>query len=154
MSCHCYGQEETQESSNESHEFKLNAGYFIGGFPELTYEKIINDETSMGISLAFSIDEDIDYKFLMIPYFRFYFGQERNAGFFIEGNAGIFSEEYNEATNQSAWGLGLGTALGGKFITYKGWVAELCGGLGRNFVNLDRLSEVYPRVGISIGKRF
>ncbi len=147
-------QEEPAENFSGNNEFKLNVGYVIAGLPEVTYERILSDETSVGFSAAFSIDEDIDYDFIAVPYFRFYFGKKRNAGFFIEANTGIFTEENNDAKTESELGLGAGMAVGAKFITRKGWVAELVGGLGRNFLNTDVLSEVYPRVGISIGKRF
>ncbi|PVW17059.1 hypothetical protein [Marixanthomonas spongiae] len=159
-------QEETNETPPEKNEIKLNIGYVIAGLPEVTYERYLTDETAIGVSVAFSIEENIDYNFIAVPYFRFYFGKKNNAGFFVEGNAGLFSEEYihygdfhpdygyNNASIESKFGLGLGMAVGGKFITKKGWIAELVGGLGRNFSNTEVLSEVYPRLGISIGKRF
>lgn len=161
-----HAQEETNETSAQKDEIKLNVGYLIAGLPEVTYERYLSDETAIGVSVAFSVDEDIDYKFIAVPYFRFYFGKKSNAGFFVEGNAGLFSEEYESyrdfnpntgygnVTTENKIGLGLGMAVGGKFVTKKGWIAELVGGLGRNFANSDMLSEVYPRVGVSIGKRF
>ena len=47
----------------------------------------------------------------------------------------------------------LGLALGGKFITKKGFVGELYLGAGGNLFNENAIDAV-PRFGISLGKRF
>ncbi|MAO10369.1 MAG: hypothetical protein CMC07_05675 [Flavobacteriaceae bacterium] len=159
-------QDKINETLTQKNEIKLNVGYLIAGLPEVTYERYLSDETAIGLSVAFSVEEDIDYKFIAVPYFRFYFGKKSNAGFFVEGNAGLFSQEYESyrdfdpntgyvnVRNETELGLGLGMSVGGKFVTKKGWMVELVGGLGRNFANSDMLSELYPRLGVSIGKRF
>jgi len=147
-------QEVTQGGTQGNNEFKINVGYAIAGLPEMTYEYIIDEGGAVGLSLAFSIDENIDFDFIAVPYYRLYFGKKRAAGFFIEANAGIFSDENDNNPGQNAIGFGPGLAVGGKFLTKSGWVAELVFGGGRNFVNQSVISDVYPRLGISLGKRF
>ncbi|MEO5571764.1 MAG: hypothetical protein ABIT08_12560 [Bacteroidia bacterium] len=147
-------------------EIKLNAGYLLAGYPEISYERLLNDETSIGLSAGASIDKDINFNFSVIPHFRVYFGKKPGAGFFMEGNLGFYSQkgtnyyqsqtypyfvQYEEAT---IFGFGAGIGFGGKFISKSGFIAELLAGVGRNFINNDQLEDAYPRFGISIGKRF
>ncbi|MEL6812082.1 MAG: DUF3575 domain-containing protein [Bacteroidota bacterium] len=146
-------QEETKDALAGNNEFKFNAGYTVAGIPEISYERILSDDSSVGLSVAAVIDEDIDYNFLIIPYYRFYFGKKRNSGFFLEANGAAFTEDRDDRADTEL-GMGLGLGIGGKFLTKNGWVGELIGGAGRNFLNADVISEVYPRLGISIGKRF
>lgn len=155
----------TQEQAPYSgkNEIKLNGMYLLIGFPELSYERILNDESALGISVNFSID-DIEIDFMAIPYYRIYFGKKPAAGFFVEGNAAFYvvdNEEYSfynghsyEVTNDHEIGAGVGLAVGSKFMTESGWVFEVFGGAGRNFLGSDEVSAAYPRFGLTIGKRF
>jgi hypothetical protein len=133
-------------------EIKINAAYLLGGFGEITYERILGDDSAFGISLGFALDNSINYRFGTIPYYRLYFGDKRASGFFVEGNAAFFSERTFESDTE--FGAGLGLAVGSKFITKRNWIAEVFFGLGRNFSSGDGQSDVYPRLGILIGKRY
>lgn len=160
-------QEETTGAANgnaiSKHELKVNALYLVLGLPEVSYEYIINEESAVGISAAFSVEENMGLDFMMTPYYRIYFGKKPAAGFFLEGNAAVFSERevfgiydngnYYEEEDK-AFGAGLGLGIGAKFMTKSGWIGEILGGLGRNFIEKDRISEIYPRFGITLGKRF
>lgn len=153
----CFGQ--TERSANLSqealkHEIRVNAAYFIAGLPEISYERILSDESGVGISMGAAIDKDIEYTFFLTPFYRFYFGKKRAAGFFVEANSNLYAQEIHNDPSDNVMGLGLGFALGGKFMTKGGWVAELLAGAGRNFLNTDLIEEGYPRLGVSIGKRF
>ncbi|WZL90644.1 hypothetical protein VS868_07785 [Salinimicrobium sp. 3283s] len=144
-------------------ELKLNGMYLLIGFPELSYERILNDESALGISVNFSID-DIEIDFMAIPYYRIYFGKKPAAGFFVEGNAAFYvvdDEEYTyyngstyEVKTENEIGAGIGLAVGSKFMTESGWVFEVFGGAGRNFLGSDNISVAYPRFGLTVGKRF
>ena len=81
-----------KNSSNQegNNEFKINMGYVLLEFPELTYERIINEESATGVSVNFALDRNINFNYGVIPYYRFYFGEKRAAGFFIEGNSVFF----------------------------------------------------------------
>lgn len=144
-----------------SNEFKINGLTTVIGYFEVSYDKILNDESSFGISTGFSFDDNVDYTFAIVPNYRFFFGYGPAEGFFIEANAALFSEKsiwYNNSGDiieENDFGLGIGLAIGNKFITTKnGYVAEIFAGAGRNFITSEFAGEVYPRIGISIGKRF
>ncbi|MFN0257701.1 DUF3575 domain-containing protein [Pedobacter ureilyticus] len=154
---------------NGNNELKLNLGYAVAGILELNYERIIKDDMSIGVAALVGLEDNVDYRFGIIPNFRIYFGSKKASGFFVEGNAAVigsrdyyydFSYTYNGTTYNQNNGetrrdytnFGLGIAAGGKFLTKNGFVGEIYGGVGRLFGNSN--VEVYPRGGITIGKRF
>ena len=153
-------------------ELKLNlANTVFLSYPEVSYERVIDSDISVGGSVGFALDPDIlDIRFSMIPYFRWFFGgsaknlQKYGAGFFIEANAAIiatdgygydygysdYGSSYHSNHSDSELGAGMGLAIGWKYLTQNNWVGEFYLGGGRNFSN----DGAYPRFGISIGKRF
>jgi hypothetical protein len=152
-----------QESTNtiKNQELKLNVLYALGEFPEISYEYILNEENSVGASLAIGDFEGFDdnLKFAFTPYFRWYFGKKRAAGFFAETFAmlNVAEDDYffnsNDATGETGTGFALGVAFGGKWVTKRNWVFELYTGYGRNIIN-DDITQDVPRAGITLGKRF
>lgn len=154
-----------------NNEIKLNLLLSVLALPELTYERLLEDNMGVGLSVAFRIDKsnvfDENYNFLAIPYFRLYFGDKKASGFFIEGNAAVLNASYPTdisynptqngqaftAVSESKTNFGLGAAIGQKFLTRNGFSGEILGGVGRLF-GKDRIADAYPRLGISIGKRF
>jgi len=156
--------QDIKEQSNGTNEIKINMGSLLLEFPEISYEHIINEESSIGISVACPLDRDISYRFMVFPNYRIFFGNKRAAGFFIEANSAIFSQRsqnnivvlnFNDpSTDKTKIGWGLGIAVGGKFLTKNGFIGEVYVGGGRNFINTDKIDGGYPRVAISIGKRF
>ncbi len=160
-------QEEQKEPKNE---IKLNVAYLIGGIPEVGYEYLINEESSVGADLLFSIDNDVDFLFAFTPYYRFYFGKKRAAGFFVEGFGMLnVTESYldyyyngydeywpdnNRSENNTNFALGI--AVGAKFLTKGGFVFEFYGGVGRNLHETSSYDdyEFVPRFGVTLGKRF
>ena len=160
-----YSQKTKDTLEIKKNELKINVASFIDRYPEFTYERLINDETAFGLSVGFSIenntelDNTTNYNFSIIPYYRVYFGKKPAAGFFIEANSPFFSQKYIEGSffnnqSESGLGFGLGLSIGGKFMTKSGWVGEIYTGLARSFINTDKIRELYPRAGITIGKRF
>ncbi|WP_156877177.1 DUF3575 domain-containing protein [Salinimicrobium terrae] len=145
-------------------ELKVNAFYLLLGFPELSYERVLDEESALGLSVAFSVDEVFGIDFMAIPYYRVYFGDKPASGFFVEGNAAIYGGDYYEysyyedyyyeETVTNEVGAGLGLAVGAKFMTESGWVFEVFGGAGRNFLSPDEIDPVYPRLGLTVGRRF
>jgi len=149
------------KENNSNNEIKINMGSLLFELPEVSYEHIINEESSFGISVAFPIDKNksVSYGFIVYPNYRIYFSNKRAAGFFFEGNSAIFSQRFQkdgfpERADKNKIGFGLGIAIGGKFLTKSGFIGEIYIGGGRNFVNTDIIDSGYPRAGISIGKRF
>lgn len=135
--------------------------------PEITYERIIHEDFGVGGSLGFNPGSDeYPIDFILAPFARWYFGgsslnlQKYGAGFFVELNGAVFSKEdsyydYYDGglsvwTDEKVFGTGLGLAFGWKYLSANNWVADVYFGAGRDFVN----DSAYPRMGITIGKRF
>lgn len=147
-------------------EIKVNLLMGILAMPEISYERIFENNTGLGLSVSVGLDDDIEYKFGVVPYYRIYFGNaKKSSGFFIEANAALMqTKEFNYyydpysgfsmGSNQSRWNVGMGAAAGGKFLTKNGFIGELSFGVGRFFNRNNDGLEAYPRVGITIGKRF
>nr|WP_315151825.1 DUF3575 domain-containing protein [uncultured Flavobacterium sp.] len=176
MSLFSYSQEKESASFNRN-ELKINALMFLTGAFEVTYERLLNDESGVGMALFASFDKDIDVKFSATPYYRFYFGKKPAAGFFAEG-FGMLNSYEREGYNEYDYNTGvlteivpdkrvvdfaLGFGIGGKWVTKKGFVFELNGGVGRNLFNSsnDNNNDYYEddyqivgRGGFSIGYRF
>ena len=142
-------------------EFKVNILYTALGIPEITYERLLNDNSGVGISAGFSIEkkEEMAYRYGITPYYRMYFGYRKASGFFIEANGIVLGHSYEDyngtetsLNSEVRTQFGLGAAVGGKFLSRNGLIGELHGGLGRVFG--DNSLGAYPRFGISLGKRF
>lgn len=159
-----------QSDKELKHELKLNVAYALAGFPEISYEYLLNDESGFGVSLLYAFDDVNDLKFAITPYYRMYFGNKKAAGFFAEAFGMYNVSENNEmiyydyipypgyennyvipTKNESDFALGV--AIGAKFLTKKDFIFEFYGGLGRNLFN-SGTTDAVPRLGVSFGKRF
>jgi hypothetical protein len=151
----------------KKNELKGNALMLVAGAFEVTYERLLTDESGAGISLLLAYDDDVYTKFSLTPYYRFYFGKKTAAGFFAEGfgmlntyqgenyyyNDGITTTVKEEKITDFALGFG----LGGKWVNKKGFVFELNAGIGRNLFNdksSDYDQEIVGRGGVTLGYRF
>lgn len=156
--------QETQKVDFPKNEIKGNALFLVAGALEVTYERIINEESAVGVSLFLPYDNEIDVNFSLTPYYRFYFGNKPAAGFFVEGFGMLNSYDdsiYTYINNSSNYedvtrtDFALGFGLGAKWITRKGFVFEINGGVGRNLFNSsDSDFEIVGRGGITLGYRF
>jgi hypothetical protein len=162
FSCIVFSQENQNNTANSfsANELKLNLIYTLSGYPEISYERLLTKETGVGVSMGISLDDSSisSQEFNINPYYRFYFGKGEASGFFIETNGAFYSEEAyssSETKRSHELGLGLGIALGSKFLSNtSGWLGEFHIGGGRNFINNDKIGDAYPRFGLSLGKRF
>jgi hypothetical protein len=154
--------QDTLTKSYPRNEIKINVLYLLLGLPELTYERALNQFSSVGVSVFYGAARNVNVGLGVFPFYRWYFGHKKPVcGFFLEGNGGLYTQDmtnyasFNWTTKKEIQG-GLGLGLGGKFEVHKVWTAEILGGLGRNFFNSDNLSnnEIYPRFGLSVGRRF
>ncbi len=158
-----------EDETISKNEIKLNVAYLIAGMPEIGYEYLINEESSVGADILFAIDNEVDFKFSFTPYYRFFFGKKRAAGFFVEGFGMLNVTEdyydtyyidgiyYSSSENpEKNTNFALGVAVGGKFLTSSGFIFEVYGGVGRNLIDIDYYYdyEFMPRFGVSVGKRF
>jgi hypothetical protein len=152
-----------------NNELKVNLLFSVIGIPEISYERIVQDNMGVGISMFVGLDKSINYKLGVTPHFRLYFGQKKASGFFIEGNASVLTHRndrhyyygavydhgYVPSRIENATTFGLGAAAGGKFLTRNGFLGEAYLGVGRMFGDQSYYSgEAYPRIGITLGKRF
>lgn len=146
--------------SGLKNEIKINAPYAFAGALELSYERILSEDTGVGISAAFPISDDLKFDYFLLPFARAYFGKKEAAGFFGEIHLAAYSDEQDDDTvpagqqAESFNGLGLGFSLGFKLFSKSHWSFEAVGGLGRNFQNQEEIGELYPRYGILLGRRF
>lgn len=167
-----FSQEE--ESKKRSNEAKLNVfNALIFKSLDLTYEYLINDESSVGLSFMVNLNDDFsdgptyNEEYSITPYYRHFFSRKYAMGFFIEA-FGMFNKqeideyyyydyiEEPEITRGQSNNFALGFSLGGKFVSSKGFVFEFFGGIGRNLFTSSSYNgtEFVPRLGISLGYRF
>jgi hypothetical protein len=137
------------------------------------YERILNEESSIGFGTLVSLDKDVDgldeYRtFSITPYYRHFFSNKYAQGFFVEAFTMIHSGTdeygydyydsptdsyiYNDSGNKYT-DFAVGISVGAKWVTPRGFVAEIYAGIGRDLLNKSDI-EVVGRGGVSIGYRF
>jgi hypothetical protein len=162
--------DETTPVIEDRNELKINGLFVILGAIEANYEYIINEESAFGVDALITFDDlNTDLNYYISPYYRQYFGKKPAAGFFVEGFGMLNSVEdfvFNETTidngltvisNSSLetvtdFAIGIGT--GAKFLTRRGFIAEISLGIGRNLFNSDRDFTIVGKGGIKLGYRF
>lgn len=164
-----------QENDSRKNELKINMSNLIGfKWFDVSYERLINEESSFGVGTLFSLDnksEGLDeYRtFSITPYYRQFFSNKHAQGFFVEAFTMLHSGKdytYNyvyedfppygtiEYVMEDKYtDLAVGISVGGKFVTKRGFVAEVYAGIGRDMLNQSDI-EVVGRGGVSIGYRF
>ncbi|RED46655.1 hypothetical protein DFQ10_101426 [Winogradskyella eximia] len=175
-----FAQEASQDEKVKHSEIKINAfNLIVFKSVDFSYEYLIDSESSVGASILFNLqnNEDRDFedgpvyneKFAFTPYYRRYFSSKYAWGFFLEA-FGMYNvqedsnEYYNYDSNEYYYrdsgetsnNIAFGMAVGGKFVSKKGFLFELYGGVGRNIStsNNDIGTEFVPRLGTSLGWRF
>ena len=138
------GQKVMPEARNE---IKINGFYTLAGIPEISYERILSTETSVGICAALASQPDVEWQLGITPYFRWFFSKEAGEGFFFESNGAVYVDDWGDE------GAGVGFAMGYKMTNASGWVGEIYAGAGRNFLTGRYSYGAYPRLGFCIGRR-
>jgi len=150
-------------------ELKICPAHLIGGSLRIDYERLINDWSSFGATGLYSFSNtfsnttfDSRIRGQFLGFYRLYFGRrEPVSGFFLEGNMGVTTGShypwrggwYPERVNYTAFGIGL--ALGWKwYIPRPGIVLDVFVGGGRLFTDDSRITSGFPRMGITVGRRF
>ena len=161
-------EEKNPQDVNKKHEVKINAISLLAfEWLDVSYEYLINEESSVGIGVLTSFNNDNDLeeyrKFSLTPYYRRYFSNQFARGFFVEGFGMLHKYEddnyfYNGNntinTPKERTEFAVGISAGGKFITKNGFSAEIYLGIGRNVGGDDNSHEAVGRGGISLGYRF
>ena len=166
-----FSQESEKANKKSTNEIKWNLFMTFQKFPEISYEKVWENNFSAGLTAGFLYKGDEGLyrftpsrlNFLFAPYGRYNFGKNPKKTFFIEASIslmGVKITEYysNPSEDEYNWKyrtspvFGLGIAAGYKFIIRHGFIGEFFIGYG---TSVDKsYSYNYPRMGISIGKQF
>jgi len=157
-------------SLEKNNEVKLNAVMLLVGAFEMNYERNLSDDSSAGVSVFIPFDDenlDGDLNYYISPYYRLYFSRKYAAGFFVEGFTminSINSEErwvldnngnFVETKEDTYTDFALGFGVGGKWVTKRGIVFELVGGMGRNLLHADETgTTIVGKFGFNLGYRF
>ena len=148
--------ETTEVPANKRHEFKIDIAYLFVPCLKIEYEFILSDEASLG-AVCFWGSDNIDTQYQYLGFYRWYFGKEPISGFFLEGHVGfsrlLRSNSWYEWEDRYDTYMGAGFALGRKYVTKNGVVLDFFIGPGR-VLNGESENEFYPRMGITLGKRF
>ncbi|MBA3986742.1 MAG: DUF3575 domain-containing protein [Flavobacteriales bacterium] len=167
-----YAQEDNPGSFAKN-EIKLNMLYFVLGATEVSYERNISEDSSLGIALLIPTSEEARWNinYVLTPYYRLFFGNKPAQGFFLEGfgmlnstkeNTYIYFEDTTEdiysyrEEKKNVVDFALGIAIGSKFVLREKIVAEVTGGIGRNLLqnNEYQYTSIVPRFNIGVGYRF
>lgn len=153
------------------HEVKVNlAKTILARTPEFAYEYILKPDMSVGGRIGFALGENEGVRqtmgdFQAMPYVRWFFTSNGETarrvakGFFAEVNMAFTSyksyvdmySEMDGVSRSSALGVGVGLAIGWKYVSRSGWTCDLTYGAGRNF---SGLVDWYAVGGLTVGKRF
>jgi len=172
-----FAQSNYEQETTKYNELKINMSNLIGfKFLDVGYEKIINEESTFGVNLLFNLDSNSEstgldeYRtFSITPYYRHFFSNKYAQGFFVEAftmlhsakeddyyyeifdpNTGMYSGGSNSNTYTD---FAVGISAGAKWVSRRGFVAEIYLGIGRDLLgNSDE--EVVGRGGVAIGYRF
>lgn len=172
--------ENKNDDKIKKHELKLNAfNTIIFKSLDFSYEYLLDSESSVGISVLINLQNDesdffedgpyYNESFAITPYYRHFFSRKYAWGFFMEAftmynQQKIYDTYYINNGNdtnlvtgdETSNNFALGLAIGGKFVSKKGFLFEFFGGIGRNLAisNNDIATEFVPRLGMSLGYRF
>lgn len=157
------------QTDSANNELKMNLSNLIGfKWLDASYEKILNEESSIGFGILKSLDNSNDgldefRNFSLTPYYRHFFSDRYAQGFFVEAFTMIHSGKndyyYNDFDYSTGYGedkytdLAVGVSVGAKWVSRRGFVTEIYGGIGRDMLGNSDI-EVVTRGGISVGYRF
>jgi len=154
------------ENLERRNELKLCPAHLLAGTLRIDYERLLNDFSSVGLTGFYSFPDlssrsnSHRLEGQLLGFYRLYFGRQPVSGFFLEGNMGLNIRRYylwspqgsRRREHYTAFGVGL--AVGWKwYITHPGIVLDIFAGGGRVF-NDDRRMGGFPRVGVTVGRRF
>ena len=164
-----FAQENYNQDNLKYHELKINMSNLIGfKWLDVGYERILNEESSIGFGTLISLDDTVDgldeYRtFSLTPYYRHFFSNKYAQGFFVEAftmlHTGKDETYYSNLGPNDTYStekytdFAVGISVGAKWVTPRGFVAEIYAGIGRDMLDQSDI-EVVGRGGVSIGYRF
>lgn len=151
----------------KKNELKLNVIALASGSFEGTYERNLNEKSSLGVSLmaVFNDYNEDDLNYSLSPYYRRYFGKKFASGFFLEGFGMLTNIDgkkvYDPIDNSKftegsdVFDLSLGLGLGSKWVTKSGFIFEVNVAMGKLLFNADKTDHDHvARFGLHVGYRF
>jgi hypothetical protein len=145
-------------------EIRLNALYMVLGSFEISYERLLNEDSGIGITVSVPFDKDTwDLNYAFTGYYRHYFGKRYAQGFFAEGFAMLNNTQFYITEDWLNWSwtkrnytdLALGFGIGGKWISKRGVMLETNIGIGRQLFNANKTGEeIIGRIAVAVGYRF
>jgi len=152
-----------QENTNKNYtEIKLNVLSTSLGTVEMEFERTINSNSSIGVSMFSTFDDkgdafSYDYDSGITGFYRYYLGKQYAKGIFFEGFGMFHSTRYpimnqvngTEINNNLLLGLGVGY----KCIFKNGITLQANFSPGINLFD-DEFEDNSGRAGISVGYRF
>lgn len=151
----------------KKNELKLNVIALASGSFEGTYERNLNEKSSLGVSLmaVFNDYSEDDLNYSLSPHYRRYFGKKFASGFFLEGFGMLTNIDgkkvYDPIDNSKftegsdVFDLSLGLGLGSKWVTKSGFIFEVNVAMGKLLFNADKTDHDHvARFGLHVGYRF
>ncbi|RED22110.1 uncharacterized protein DUF3575 [Flavobacterium cutihirudinis] len=156
------------DSYQKNNEIKLNALAPLWQSFQVSYERHLNHNSSLGLSFYNVFDntkneKDLNYYFS--PYYRRYFGKKYSSGWFVEGFGMLAStdgkkiytsEDHSIYTeNPDVINFALGAGGGWKWVSKSGFLFEANVGYGGILINADKIDHtIVAKFGLSAGYRF
>ncbi len=156
--------QENIEDSRAKNEIKIDVSELVFfSALDISYERFNKSDMTYGVSFLWNFKNDDFYeKIAVTSFFRYYFFNKEDfgvKGFFVEAFSKFASGTYSESLffsddEENYFDVGLGFSVGNKWVSSKGFTAELSLGSGRN-LKLDNASPDFVfRGGFSIGYMF
>lgn len=148
---------------------------------DIGYERVLTNNTTLGFDLFYRfsntidsdndiIDQDgiFDKEIAFTTRFKYFFGNRVARGFYLESFGMLSSGEHENYVqvrdsqgnfinsiyiDEEFTDFALGFAVGGKFVTTKGFFLDISMGLGRNLLT-DESPDVIVRPKLYLGYRF
>jgi len=152
----------------KNNEIKLNAIAPLWQSFQVTYERHLNHNSSLGLSFYKVFDntkneEDLNY--WISPYYRRYFGKKYASGWFVEGfgmltsidGKKIYSSEDHSIyiENPDVIDFALGAGGGWKWVSKSGFLFEANAGCGSLLFNAKKTDHnIVTKFSLSAGYRF
>lgn len=153
----------TDTSFIPKNELKFNVLYLILVNPEFTFERAISRHNSVGLSISQGLSSNnlaLGYSFT--PFTRLYFGERKRVnGLFFEGSFSIYEYTPLEIIQTGSrianyFQIAVSLGVGYKYTLKHKTTFEVLCGFGR-VISTDAKKEVlniYPRLGVTVGRKF
>ena len=152
----------------KNNEIKLNALAPLWQSFQVGYERHLNHNSSLGLSIYYVLDNtknENDLNYSISPYYRRYFGKKYASGWFVEGFGMLTSidgkkiyasEDHSIYTeNPDVIDFALGAGGGWKWVSKSGFLFEANVGYGGLLFNADKTDHtIVVKFGLSAGYRF